>query len=256
MTRILSIVLLLALIGCSGPALERAEVTPQRPTFSRNTQTTAHKTFEVESGVEVDPGDRFAFPSTLKYGISEDTEMFVDWPVYQYLDVPGRDREGVGDLSFGMRHRFLEETEDRPSAAIQMATKVPTGASAVSTGESDFFLAGIVTRHLGEVQVTGYYQLGLLGDLNSRGTDTEHGLALAANIPLQEKWAAIAELAGRFNNDRNYDDVFTTLGGRYRMRPHLDFDLSGRFGLSDDAEDFVVLAGVTYNFGGLPGSGN
>ncbi len=238
-------------VACEVVHKEGVQVTPQRPTFSSGTTTTASGTVEIEAGLTVDPGDSVDVPTNTKVGLSEQTELFLGWSPYRHLDLRGPDGNGPSDLLVGTRHRFLDETDTRPAAALQLATKLPTGSTreGLSSGEVDFFAAGIVSKDFETVSLTGFYQLGVLGESNDDAVDVEHGLALALGVPILEELGAFAELAGVFTPEQNFDSVFTTVGVAYALSESLVLDGAFAVGLNDDAPDFQVLVGLTFNPG-------
>lgn len=240
-----------ALGGCHLLPGGEIPVTPQRPTLSSNTATTARGTYELEAGVALDPGDSLDTPVVLKYGLEEATEVFAGWSPLRLVDRPGDDGEGIGDLVLGLRHRLSEETEDRPATAVQAAIKLPTADEdqGLGTGEADFFLAGIASRTVGTVPLTGYYQLGLLGEQDGDGADLQHALALAAGFPLEGRFDAFAELAAVLEPENDFDAVFTTLGLTYLLQPGQVADVSVVLGLDRDAPDYVLQVGFTQNLG-------
>lgn len=240
--------------GCASLPDDQQPVTPQRPTLSSDTSTTARGTVEIEAGVSVQPGDLLDTPLALKWGSGEATEVFMGWSPWQQIDVPGHDLEGSSDVLVGMRHRFLEESEGVPSAALQLATKLPTGNDEVSTGEIDFLAAGIVTKRAAGVSWTGFYQLEALGSPGGRGIALGHDGALAAAGAIEQRWGWFGELAGRFVDELHHDSVFVTAGATYAPKDSMVFDAGVVVGLSDDAPDLMFVFGMTHNLGSIFGS--
>ncbi len=236
-------------VGCRAV---RAPVTPQRPTFSSDTNTTAVGTVELEAGGAVDPRDSFDSPLTLKVGVSERSEFFVGWSPYQWVETEGSDGRGASDTLIGTRQRIVDPTESgRPSVAVQLATKLPTGSEreGLSSGEIDFFAAGIVSTELSGFGVTGFYQMGFLGEPDDSEFDLEHGIALAVGRPIFGATSAFGEIAARVAHEQDRDELFTTLGIAHAITPSLVLDTSVVVGLNRDAQDFQILFGFTYNFG-------
>ena len=243
--------------GCRGTSdLDPQPVTPQRPTFSSDTFTTAEGTVEVEVGVALDPTDSFDTPVTMKYGLSPTSEIFVGWSPYQWAETPGSNAEGVGDTVIGTRQRILQPAEEGGTAgAIQLATKLPTGSEreGLSSGELDLFASGILTRTVSNVGITGYYQLGFLGEADDSDFDLEHGFALAAGMPLIDEVSVFGEIAAVLAHEEDREEVFTTLGVGYALSPDFILDVAMVVGLSRDAADFAVLIGFTKNIGDVLG---
>ena len=247
--------MLLAVFGasCATPPAGSAEVTPQRPKFSRDTRTTASGTLELEAGLAIDPGDSLDSPMALKYGLDANTELFADFSPLRVRDRPGDDEVGIGDLGLGVRQRVRDETESDPSFGWRLRAKLPTADEdeGLGSGELDLFGAAIASKTLEAYFVTGFYQLGLLGERRDAGLDLEHGLAVSATRPIDESWRGFGELALRWSPERDRESLFTTLGVGYAARPSLVFDAGLVLGLSDDAPDFALLVGLTQSLGAL-----
>ena len=99
---------LLLLPACATTLAHGRPVTPQRPTYSSDTNTTAEGTVELESGLGASRDGDLSTPNTLKYGAGERTELFVGVSPFNVVERPGGDGVGFGDLLVGVRHRFLE----------------------------------------------------------------------------------------------------------------------------------------------------
>ena len=252
--RPLALALLLASLGAC-QLVDVAPATPQRPTFSADTNTTAHQTFELEAGGNYDPGDSVDTPITMKYGAGVATETFIGWSPYIKLDRSGMtDERGSGDVVLGTRHRFHDPTEDLPfSSAVQFTTKLPTASEnkGIGSGEYDFTGAGILSGTLGSWGWTTYYELGMLGQEDGSGHDTRHSLALSAGTPLTDQLGAFGEIAAQRVRAQSENPVFTTFGMTYSDTPGAIWDAGMVVGLNDDAVDAQFVIGLTRNLGRL-----
>jgi len=244
----LALALLLPSTACLAPLSEAPAVTPQRPTFSSDTSTTAMGTYELEAGINYDHSDSFDTPLTLKRGLDEKSEMFVGFSPYKELSMPGPNADGPGDTVVGYRRRF-HEREDH-SAAWMAAVKLPTGDEddGLSSGEVDVFLAGIYSRQVEDLSLVGYYQLELLGETTGSGFDVAHGMALAAGYPVAPELSAFGELAWQ-GGAETPDPLFVTLGAAYTVAPALVLDAAVVLGLNSQAPDVQLVVGFTRNMG-------
>ncbi|MCA8949038.1 MAG: hypothetical protein KDE27_06015 [Planctomycetes bacterium] len=251
MTRLAVLASAILIAGCRLPDANRPAATPQRPTVSYDTSTTALGTFELETGVAVDPDDFLDTPNTLKYGTADNTELFVGWSPWQRLSRPGPDGEGGSDVTIGARHRVLDAGETMPSAALVIAGKLPTASTAdgLGSGEVDLRVGGILNRQLGPVNANVFYQYGALGDPSGSGTVSEHTATVTAGLPLTDRVAAFAEVAGIFVPSWHGRSVFTIVGATFAPGPAIVLDAGVTVGLSDAAPDLQLFVGCTYNFG-------
>jgi hypothetical protein len=230
--------------------------TPQRPTFSSSTATTAHATWEVEGGAYRNDENAVDVPIALKYGAGPRTEVFASVSPYRRVEAGGERDSGWSDVVVGARHRTSDGTGgdgDEPARAFQLAAKVPTGdrADLLSSGEIDVFGAWIVDGARERFAWTAFYQLGLLGDPDEGGVVVEHGLALAVGHPLgDDRLSAFGELAAVVHPEWDDRQVFTTLGVALTPHPELVLDAFVVFGLSADAPDAAIGIGFTRNLGG------
>lgn len=258
MPRLRSIVSLIALAASACQLPRSAPVTPQRPTVSFDTSTTAEGTFELETGVIVDPGTSFDSPNTLKYGTSIDTELFAGWSPLQWFEQPGPDGEGSGDLVLGARHRVFDAEGAMPSGAVVLTGKLPTASSAegLGSGEVDLRLGMVINRQFGPVNAKAFYQYGALGVPGGTGTTSEHTATLTAGFPLADRLSGFAEVAAISVPASRTDSVFTIIGAAFAAEPWLVVDWGVTIGLSEDAPDLQLFLGATYNFGGWRRGGN
>ena len=254
MKRLLCTLSLLALLGsCTTVPEGAAPATPQRPTVSSDTNTTGEGTFELEAGVEVDPGDAFASPTTFKYGADERTEVYLGLSPYNVVDrSPASDGKGFGDTVLGVRHRVWEG-EGATSAAFQVNVKLPTASESegLGSGEVDAGAAGILTQGIGERgAATLFYELGSIGRPSGGDRDLAHTLALAGGLSLGERAGLFAELSS-LSRPGDTDPLAVILGATYAPNPSLVFDTGLRLGLNSDAPDAVLVIGLTTNLGPL-----
>ena len=232
------------------PASDGSAATPQRPTLSSDTNTTVEGTFEVELGGTWDPDSFIDTPTTLKFGAGPATEVFIGWSPFLYVENPGRNEYGVGDVAFGMRHRFQTETSYSPATVIQTSVKFPTAneKDGLGSGEVDASFAGIATKTFGEYGVTGFYSLNLLGD-PSGGADLGQSLALSSSTPKINDLSFFGEVAGVWIPEQDTEQLFSIVGLTFNPRPSCVFDCGVLIGLNQDAPDLQFVVGLTQNLG-------
>ena len=239
----------LLLAACSLEVGSGYAPTPQRPTLSSDTSTTYAGSLEVEGGVSADPGDDFSVPTTFKYGIDAETEIFLGATLLRYVDVAGNDDAGFGDTVVGARHRFWESAGG-PSAAAQLAVKLPTADSSgpLGSGEIDVYTAGILTAPFQEMlSVTGYLEFGFLGD-PAGGADLQQLVAVAPSLVLNDDLSLFGEFSFLLV-DGGPDPALLTLGLARSLDAATVADFGLVFGLNDEAPDMAFFVGFTTNLG-------
>lgn len=241
-------VALLPLAACGINPGKGSPVTPQRPTLSSDTNTTAVGSIEMEVGTSFDPGDSTAIPLVLKYGLSEGKEIFVGASVLQHVEFMGSTEVGFGDMILGGRMRFHEG--EKFSAAGLLTMKLPTAdeTSGLGSGETDFLGAGIMTAPLGDTgSITGYYEFGLLGDPTG-GVNTQHLFAVSPSVAIAEDLSLFGELA-IYKIQGSSDPSLLMLGMAKTLAPDMIADAGVVFGVNDAAPDFSLFVGMTINLG-------
>lgn len=239
------------LTGCLLGPRSGAVAVSQRPFFSSDINTVEEGSAQIEAGVSVDPGDRTDTPVLATYGTSERSQIMLGYSPWVHVDRPGNDGDGPGDLLVGFKHRFFEESETLPGAALQLFTKLPTGSTneGISSGEIDFFANGIVTQTFDDWSITGNYELGVLGETGDTGTDLQHAFAIAAGRPIGEQLTGFGELLGILQPESNRELAQLGLGVAWAPRASTLLDAGVVFGLDHDAPDFQLVFGITVNFG-------
>jgi hypothetical protein len=246
--------------GCSTFGVQREEITPQRPTISQDTRTTAYGTFEEELGILADPGDEYALQTRTSVGLSEKSELFLLWDVFRQvdnsqvladLDGNGKDESGFGDAIIGFKQRLIDETDNLPATAIQIGTSIPIGSDdgELNRGRIDWFGALIADRTFGRLAMTGFYQLGILGTATPGDIDTEHTFALDGRWAFDDRINIGAEVATQVQGEIDFEPVYLTTYGQYKVSKSMNFDAGLRVGLSEDSDDVVFLIGLTTNLG-------
>lgn len=86
-------------------------------------------------GDRTDDGDAVEGPAAeLNYGIAPNTQLHLIVPFSQ-VSPSGEPREsGLGDTEFGVKYRFVSETDDRPEVGVFPLVELPTGNSARGLG--------------------------------------------------------------------------------------------------------------------------
>lgn len=257
--------LLSGLAASCATTFEPAEIapTPQRPRISKNTQTVAKNSIELEGGIHYDPNDFFDSPVTLKYGLTDNMEYFVESALFRQIDLPNDDETGIGDFAFGLRHRFDDGEENGRKFAFEAVGKIPTGDEpdgrgtggrdlrlpVFLSGGTDFRLAGIVEQKQGDIDVVGYGAVQANGSAFG-GTVYQLILASHAAMPVTDADTVFAEIVGTFTE--GFSSEFLAQGGVYRrVAANMTADAAIGIGLEKDAPAFYMMLGLTTNFGYL-----
>ncbi len=240
--------------ACIGPGDSAdAVVHNQRPFISSDSRTTPAQHMEIETGAQIDPGDRVDTPTFLKYGLGPRSEVFAGLSPYSMVDhdevLP--DGSGLGDSWVGLRHRLRDRDMYYPGVGFELKTKLPTAkpSKGIGTGEMDFFGSINGTQTYRGADVTGYYQLGLLGEIEAAGTDLEHTGAIQARSPFDQRLTGLGEVAFVWAPERDREELTLLLGTSYLLDSYTLFDIGLRLGLTSDAPELQLVFGLSRTLG-------
>ncbi len=236
--------------GCLAAPEGFEPTTPQRPFFFPNVRTAPAGAVELEVGSDAERGERFSVPVTVRTGITEVSEVFGSWSPYGQVDLPGDDGFGPGDLFLGYRQSIGPVAEGRATGGYQVEVKLATGDEdeGLGSGEHDLFGSGILMGKRGDVVWHATYRLGATGDPDG-GFELQHGLGLAAAIPLARPWVGLAEIVDLETPGLDRRELTVIVGARYVYAPNLIYDAAVVTGLSDDAPDVQLRFGLSAHLG-------
>jgi hypothetical protein len=140
--------LALVLVGLFAAPARAADIDPDRPELTESAKLLRRGFVQLESGLAFsrERRDGFANEKTfeaaadLRIGLLHDVELNLSWE--PLVSVWGReDAVGVGDVTLGVRYRFVEGIEDEPwppHVAVKVFAKLPAMNEPIGTGRPDF----------------------------------------------------------------------------------------------------------------------
>lgn len=174
-------------------------VQPERPTVATHAGTVTRGWAELEEGAEWDKAQdgrrSFFAPTNLKIGLASRAQLNV--LVSLTTDESRRTSVAVGDVTFGVKYRIVDDAPVVGDFAVLPAIKLPSAsASFAGTGTTDFSVLLISSHELGPVAM----------DLNVgqtwRGGDGTSTPKLASlwtasfGFPIEGPLGGVAELFG------------------------------------------------------------
>lgn len=224
----------------------RAEpISAERPGFSSSPFALAPSVWQLEGGYQFARNDRAdtdvqTVPlALLRYGISDEVELQVSWPGYNWVDTPGRDFEGASDASIGVK---IELTG--PDAVVPLAlyagASLPVGADRFSSDDV------IPTLGLFWSYDPGIALFGTALVASDDG-DLSLGNAVGVSLPVSDRTSSFIEYFGLFADGRGAEHYING-GFAYLARHHVQLDLHAGAGLNSRAADLFVGLGIAYRF--------
>lgn len=225
----------------------------QHPLITDMAQTVAPSKFEAETALEYhsyDYASVFLLQETVTAGIIPKLDAFVTVPLMSVdPDFAGADREsGLSDVTLGVKYNFLNV--NKVALAVKPFLVIPVGDEDKGLGAGG---VGFGANLIASVQVNK--QIAVDGNLLLKRQDTdgdaytEFGLSAAGKFQVSNNLKLVTELALSDTDEDGADmQAVLTAGAIIELQKNLDVDFGLRVGLTDEAEDYALLTGLTFKF--------
>ncbi|MCI0650834.1 MAG: transporter [Planctomycetes bacterium] len=197
-----------------------------------------------------------AIPQTLlRYGINEELEFRFGFAgiIHRSTTVRGAhgsDETGLGDTDVGLKYVLAKEDGQRPQVAVIGTLILPTGEADFSRQTVDPSVRFAFSHSLAH-DCTLSYNAGIaLESQDLPGRDLHTGslvfYTLAFGKSFTEKFGGFVEVFGDIGLSRRGGPSHSfDWGVTYLVQENVQFDALAGFGLSEDADDWFVGAGVS-----------
>lgn len=254
-----STTLAILIAGLSSLALANdgePSATPSRPTVTSGASISEPGWLELELGLQrtgAEPGARRdSLPYLLKYSVNS------HWAVWLGGEAQIRDRtpevteRGFGDTVITVKHK-ADLGEGPISAGVEVSVKAPTADEnkGLGSGKQDYAVRGIYGIDL----PAGYHYDANLGVTRLGGQDQDVGrnsylIANAVSRPLSDRTTIAADLSAvAQKGTKPVSQLLVAVSYAYSKRTV--FDAGAQFGISSNAPDWTMFAGVTILLGKL-----
>ncbi len=195
--------------------------------------------------------------SLLRIGLDERIELRLGWAGYVFaesrIDGLKADIEGVGDAELGAKIHLRNEAGGRPEIALLVATSVPVGDDELSSERFDPSLRLAFGHALSERVELGYnVAVAWASEPDADGGHTTRSTylySMVLGLGLGERWGTFVELYGEVPGTAPGDPVLSfDTGLTFTVGPNVQLDVAGGFGLSEEADDWFVGAGLSVWF--------
>jgi len=195
--------------------------------------------------------------SFVRVGVTSDTEVSVAWTAYTHLQTRDRasgaiDRsQGVGDVTFALKHNLLHPGGDGFSMALQPYITLPTGNAAAGAGD---WAAGVVVPL--SFDLGHGLSLGGTSEVAAAVDGDRHGRHLLASqiVGLGVAVNGQVNVTGELEALRDQDpaghatQTFAALSLAWAPSKDLQLDVGAVAGLNAHSPDLQLYAGVSRRF--------
>jgi hypothetical protein len=226
------------------------------PLTGDTAETVETKKFEAETAMEYSMNKNagvkvktFVMSETVTGGVVQNVEAFVSIP-YQSIKEDGLGRQsGFSDATIGAKWNFA--TIDKLALAVKSSVSFPTGddEKGLGSGKMGVGVALIASEEINHLfSVDGNLILKYQG-VKAGDSYYEFGLSAAGKYNVTPELKGVGEVTySKTDESGSKAVVVLTTGAVYAVQKNLDIDGGVRFGLTKEAEDFAVLAGITLKF--------
>ena len=237
-----------------------AEISPDRPDVTNNTESVRPGVAQVETGLEYSKSSagggrsdrRFAAQLTLRGGLGSAIEARLEGEPIVRLSGECDDT-GPGDVALGLKYRVVDAEEGGwwPSLGLQPMVKLPVAEGPIGTGRPDFEL-----RTLASFDLPARFALDVNGGLAAVGQSRRNGYLLHAltsaslTRKILDAAAPFVELAFASRDERDKRDTVDLRAGIvYLLSRDIALDAAAGTSLAGQGPDYMVTAGVSVRLG-------
>jgi hypothetical protein len=249
------VVVLVALL-LAAPALAQ-EIDPDRPELTESAKLVPRGALQLESGLALSRERRggrgaektFEAEADLRIGVRRDLELNLGWSPLVHVWGP-EDDTGIGDVTLGVRYRFVEGTEDQPwppYLAVKAFAKLPAADEPRGTGRPDFgllLLASVELPQDFELEIN----VGAAAVGQTRPNDYLAQAIATASLSRELARSLLGFVELLFNSREERDgreQLAANIGLVYRLTRTLAIDAGVQTSLVGHGPDYVVRTGLS-----------
>jgi hypothetical protein len=250
------VVALLLVIPSARPTLA-AEIEPDRPELTESAKLVSRGAMQLESGVALSSERRAGFSTEksfeadadLRIGVSRHIELNLGWEPLVRVRGP-EDDTGIGDVTLGVRYRFVEGFEDEPwppHLAVKVFAKLPVAEEPLGTGRPDFgvlLLASFELPQDFELEVN--VGVAAIGQTRPNGYLGQAVATASLSRDLASSLLGFVELLFSSRDERDgREQLAAHVGLVYRLTRELALDAGIQTSLVGQGPDYVVRTGLS-----------
>lgn len=196
--------------------------------------------------------DTAQISATLTYGPSDTVDVILGLP-YEHIKTEDShvvtEGDGISDTSLEMKWRFYEK--DGLSFGLKPGFTLPTGdnGKGLGAGRATYHLFFLVTREMKPWAF--HFNLGYTRNENKLDENKNiWHVSAASTVEVVKDLKVVGDIGTERNASRNLNvpKAFILGGVIYSLWENLDVDFGVKGGLTRPADDFSILAGITWRF--------
>ncbi len=252
---------LVAVLPAFGEEEPGIEVNPNRPTFATPASTTQPGLLELEWGAQhsafKDDAKAFLSPALLKFGLAKDFELRVGTNGLLRLTEPGgASVSGWADTTVSLQWCYLHDGPLGLDQALQVLHKFPTASASqgLGSGVADDMVMLVLSRDIGPFHLDVNALNTWVGRTAEDGGGRIRQAAGTVSVShgFMEKWSLTGELYAMSANSQSPRIVSNLWALAYKVSPRLVLDCAVDIGLTQGAQRYTIMAGLTVGIARFP----
>lgn len=251
---------LCAIVGLPGHAWA-GEIQPDRPEITESARLVPPGSLQLETGLTFSKESRagrraqtvFGTEADLRIGLARSFELNIEGEPFVRVRGP-EDDTGFGDVTLGLRYRFVEGDDDEPwspSLGVKPFVRLPVAGEPIGDGRAAFgllFMASFVLPLDFELEVNAGAVA--VGQSHSSDYRAQAIVSASASRDLARWMFAFVELfySTRAQRDER-EQLALNVGLVYRVTPTLALDAAVQTSLLGQGPDYLVRTGLSVRFG-------
>ena len=238
---IVTVSLLLAATTMPAPACgqDQGDIATNRPSFSFAPSVVAKNNWQGEFGYlwtrNNGGSNTQTLPNaTVRYGMSHDTELQLDWVGYSTTNSGGGD--GLTDVIIGVKWRLME-----PSAATQLSflagLSLPIGGNEVSSDSFDPRI-GVAWSH------ASFFGTALINSVDGNYS-IDNGIGYGFSVAERQSMFVEHQMSIPESGSTSHQ---VNVGWAWLQDSDHQWDVHGSVGLNDSAPDYAIGMGYSLRF--------
>jgi hypothetical protein len=251
-----------ALLVSVGPALgaEDDVIDPDRPDVTNSAKTVGRGRVQLETGVlyertrlAASPAERrMAIEAALRVGLTESLELDIGAePIVRLRG--GVDETDVGDVTLGVKYRFLESIDGGwwPTLALNPFVKLPIAQEPIGSGRTDAGLVLLATFDLPwQFGLDVNAGAALIGQTRPSGHLVQARASASLSREVIQRLSTFVEVAYASREEWDGRDTLAVQAGLiWRVTRDLALDAAVSTGVLGSLPDFGVRVGGSVRFG-------
>jgi hypothetical protein len=236
-----------------------AEIEPDRPELTESARLVPRGSLQLETGV-VFSGERragnasehaFNIEADLRIGVTRQIEVDLEGEPFVRVRGP-QDDTGFGDITVGLRYRFVEAFEDSlwpPSLAVKPFVKLPVAGQPIGTGRLDFGFLVLASFDLPrDFELEVNIGAAAIGQTRPNGYLGQAIATASLSRDLMPALNGFFEILFNSAEERDDSALAINTGVIYRVTPRFAVDAGVQTSLLGRGPDYVVRAGLSVRF--------